>query len=173
MSTSFTVTNHKAFGWQVSQCRLPKGNKYTVNVVADIPRSQAQTITLFTKGRVVGANKDGVTPLLVPVRTAGYTNLGLPLTPAGSYEFEAYEEAEWWCIDYVHNRKQLPDAEVFSLAVGSTTTLSVGTKLLLCVGSVLVNGVHHNAPKAFEVTSEDLVLTAEEQCYGFTFTKER
>ena len=173
MSTSFTVTNHKAFGWRVSQCCLAKGNKYTANVVADIPRSQVQTITLFTKGRVVGVNKDGVTPTLVPVRTAGYTNLDLPVVPAGSYEYEAHEESEWWCIDYVHNRKQLPDAKVFSLAAGGTAALPVGTKLLLCAGSVVVNGAQYSAPKVFDLASGDVVVTAEDQCYGFTFTKVR
>jgi hypothetical protein len=173
MSTSFTVTNHKAFGWRVSQCHLTKGHKYTVSVAADMPKGQVQNLTLFTKGRVVGVNKDGVTPTLVPVRTAGYTNLDLPVVPAGSYEYEAHEESEWWCIDYVHNRKQLPDAKVFSLAAGGAAALPVGTKLLLCAGSVVVNGAQYSAPKVFDLASGDVVVSAEDQCYGFTFTKVR
>jgi len=173
MSASFTVTNHTAFGWNVSRCHLAEGNKYTVTVTADILKSQVQNITLFTKGSVEGTNKDGVTALLVPVRTAGYTNLNIPVVPAGVYEFVAHEESEWWCIDYIHNRKELPDATVFSLAAGDTTVLPVGTKFVLCAGTVLVGGVQYSAPNAFDLISEDLVLEAKEQCYGFAFTKVR
>lgn len=167
MSAQFNYERHKAFGWVVHRKVLAAGERYTVVVAEDTNGDQTGNITLWTKGRIEGAERSTQAPT-VP-RLPGYNTINRGLRVAGTYDYAATEPSEWWCINYVFNRNRLPDVRVFSYAPGEVHSLPVGTKLLLCAGSVSFGETQYDAPAAFEVSSEQATFVAGEQCYGFIF----
>jgi hypothetical protein len=170
MSTQFNYERHKAFGWVVHRKALAAGERYSITVTADTAGAQIGNITLWTKGRIEGTDRSG--QVQIAPRVPGYNNLNRGIAPAGSYDYVATEPSEWWCINYVANRNTLPSVEIFSAAAGEVKALPVGTKLLLCVGSVSFGETQHDAPAAFEISSQQATFVAGEQCYGFIFAEE-
>jgi hypothetical protein len=171
MSTFFDFTKHKVFGWVVHFKKLSAGQKYSVTVTEDIANGSTGNITLWTKGRIVGTDRNGVQA--PPDRVPGMCSLSRTFAPAGTYDYVAAEDSEWWCINYTANRNQLPAVQVFTAAVGEVKNLPVGTKLFLCEGSVSFGETQYDAPAAFEISTEQATFVAGEQCYGFVFEEAR
>jgi hypothetical protein len=167
MNNQFTYDRHKAFGWVVHRKVLAEGESYSITVTEDTDGSRIGNITLWTKGRVEGVDRSG--RVQIELRVPGYNNINRGLVPAGVYDYVAVEASEWWCINYTANRNRLPVVQVFSYAPGEVHPLPVGTKLLLCAGSVSFGETQYDAPAAFEVSSEQATFVAGEQCYGFIF----
>jgi hypothetical protein len=171
MSNQFNYERHKAFGWVIHRKVLAAGERYSISVTEDTDGTQIGNITLWTAGRIEGIDRAG--GVTIAPRVPGYTNLNRGAAPAGSYDYVAVEDSEWWCINHTANRNQLPKVQVFTAAVGELKNLPVGTKLLLCAGSVSFGETQYDAPAAFEISSEQATFVAGEQCYGFVFEEAR
>lgn len=167
MKNQFSYERHNAFGWVVHRKLLAQGENYSVTVTEDTEGSRIGNITLWTKGRIEGTDRSG--QVQVTPRVPGYSNLNRGLVLAGTYDYVATEPSEWWCINYIANRRRLPQVHIFSAASGEVYALPVGTKLLLCAGSVSFGETQYDAPAAFEVSSEQVTFVAGEYSYGFIF----
>lgn len=167
MSETTSFTRYSAFGWVVHHKEIPAGEPYVVNLTKDTDGPGLGNITVITKGRITGVNRS--TGASVPERIPGYTNKDRASLLAGIYDFTAQENSEWWCINQRINGDRLPNVEIFSAAVGQVIELPAGTKLLLCEGGLSVGENQYDAPQAFQVSSEQTVFVAGEQCYGFIF----
>jgi hypothetical protein len=171
MRNQFNYDRHKAFGWVVHRKVLAAGERYTINVTDDTDGSQIGNITLWTKGRIDGVDRSGQVQILP--RVPGYNNINRGPAPAGVYDYVAIEPSEWWCFNYTANRNSLPSVDAFSIAAGEVKVLPVGTKLLLCEGSVSFGEIQYDAPAAFEISSEQAAFVAGQQCYGFIVAEEK
>lgn len=167
MSASVGFTRHTAFGWVVHHKVVSAGGSYAIHLTGDTDGPGLGNITLVTRGLITGANRATGSPVID--RSPGYTNKDRTGLLAGTYDFCAQEDSEWWCINQRTNRGRLPDVDIFSASMGQVIEMPAGTKLLLCEGSLSVGGEHYDAPKAFQVTSQQTVFVAGEQCYGFVF----
>jgi hypothetical protein len=167
MTAGTAFTRYAAFGWVVHHKEIPSGEKYVVNLTRDTDGPGLGNITLVTKGRIAGVNRGTGVP--IADRTPGYTNKDRTGLPAGIYDFTAQENSEWWCINQKTNRNRRPDVGIFAASMGQVVELPVGTKLLLCQGSLSVGDAQYDAPQAFQVSSQQTVFVAGEQCYGFIF----
>jgi hypothetical protein len=167
MSASILFTRYATFGWVVHHKVISAGETYAVHLTKDTDGSGLGNITLVTKGRITGVNR--ATGAAVIDRVPGYTNKDRAGLLAGSYDFTAQENSEWWCINQKTNKDRLPNVDIFSASMGQVVELPVGTKLLLCQGSLSVGDSQYDAPQAFQVSSQQTVFVAGEQCYGFIF----
>jgi hypothetical protein len=167
MSAATAFTRYSAFGWVVHHKEIPAGEPYVVNLTGDTDGPGLGNITVVTKGRITGVNR--ATGAAVIDRVPGYTNKDRTGLLAGIYDFTAQENSEWWCINQKTNKDRLPNVDIFSASMGQVVELPVGTKLLLCQGSLSVGDTQYDAPKAFQVSSQQTVFVAGEQCYGFIF----
>lgn len=167
MSAGTAFTRHSAFGWVVHHKEIPAGESYVVNLTADTDGPGLGNITVVTKGHITGVDRSTGAP--VADRTPGYTNKDRTGLIAGVYDFTAQEDSEWWCINQRTNKNRMPNVDIFSASMGQVVELPVGTKLLLCEGSLSVGDTQYDAPQAFEVTSQRTVFVAGEQSYGFIF----
>lgn len=165
MSAAFEFERHKAFGWVVHRKRLSAGETYSVTVTENMTGDKTGNITLWTKGRITGTDRSGAQQ--VPDRVPGMCSLSRTFAPAGTYDYVAAEDSEWWCFNYTANRNSLPNVEAFSISIGEVASFPVGTKLLLCEGSVSFGDTQYDAPAAFEISSEQATFVAGQQCYGF------
>lgn len=167
MTSTVGFTRHVAFGWIVHHKVISAGDSYVVNLTGDTDGSGLGNITLVTKGLITGVNR--ATGAALPDRVPGYSNKDRIGFRTGIYDFTVQQDAEWWCINQRTNKDILPKTDIFSASMGQVFELPVGTKLLLCEGSLSVGDAQYDAPQAFEVSSQQTVFVAGEQCYGFIF----
>jgi hypothetical protein len=167
MSTAIGFTRYSVFGWVVHHKKIPAGEMYTINLTSNTDGPGLGNITIITKGQITGVNRATGTP--VPTRVPGYSNKYRTGLLAGTYDFTALESSEWWCINQKVNKNQMPDVDIFVAAQGQAVELPVGTKLLLCEGKMSVGDSQYGASKAFQVSSQQTMFVADEQCYGFIF----
>ena len=171
MNTQFRYIRHNVFGWIIHSKNLNAGESYLVNVTENTEASQLGNITLWTKGLIEGRNITGNVQVIP--RTPGYSNINRGTAIAGTYEFTATEASEWWCINYIANKKQLPEVEILYIKKGDSNTYPAGKKIFLCSGSASVNNTLCEAPIALELTSGQQLLTALNTCYGFIFKENK
>lgn len=167
MSAGIAFTRYSVFGWVVHHKVIAANEVYSVTITADTDGSGLGNITLVTKGLITGVNRATAAPVLD--RAAAYTNKDRTGLLAGTYDFTAQQPSEWWCINQRINGNRLPQVDIFSAAMGQILEFPAGTKLFLCEGSLSIGDVEYNAPKAFQVSSQQTVFVAGEQCYGFIF----
>lgn len=167
MSVTVGFSRYKTFGWVVHRKVIAADESYSVTLTANTDGPGLGNITLVTKGRITGVNRATSEPVID--RVPGYTNKDRTGLLAGIYDFTAQENSEWWCINQKTNKDRLPDVEIFAASVGQVVELPVGTKLLLCQGSMSIGDAQYDAPQALVVSSHQTVLVAGEQCYGFIF----
>jgi hypothetical protein len=89
--------------------------------------------------------------------------------PAGTFDFVAQEDSEFWCFSHKVNKDSLPNVRPFFLRANESTDLFVGTKLLLCNGTLNAGTQTFGPGSALDVSTEDLNATANEDCHGFIF----
>lgn len=167
MSTNIGFIRHSAFGWIIHQKIISTGDTYTVKLTSDTDGPNLGNITLVTKGYITGVNR--ATSESVVDRIPGYTNKDRVNLLAGTYDFIAKKDSEWWCINKRINKDKLPNVDIFLASTGQIIELPVNTKLLLCEGSLSVGHIQYDSPQAFEVSSQETVFVAGSQCYGFIF----
>ena len=165
------ITKYKFFGWIVCQLKLAANNSFKVSNAAEIPVEQLDTQTLYTKGRITGVDVNGNT---TPERIPGfYLRDAVSMVPAGEHVYTTQEDSEWWCIDAKLNHAQLPTTQIFRLNNGQSTDLPVGTRVILCEGTLSVGGGTIDAPTAAFINSAPKNVTAVGDCYGYLIDRER
>lgn len=151
--------------------QLAAGRSYKVNnpITIDVQNLSAQT--LFVKGRITGVDANGNS---TPERIPGfYLRDVVSEVPAGFHVYTTQEDSEWWCIDAKLNRAQLPTTQIFRLSNSQSTDLPVGTRLILCEGTLSVGGSTIAAPTAAFISSAPKNVTAVGDCYGYLIDRER
>lgn len=123
--------------------------------------------TLHVKGVITGVQEDG-SPLPVR-RVPDASTMSVTILPPGTYTAE--EDAEWWCINAETNRlnKRAKKTQFFFLKSGASTTLALGTKLLVCGGDLQIDGTVFGSGKAVELVTAPKTAAALSDCYGFLF----
>lgn len=156
---------HTFFDWVIHCITFKVGDQFKVVYTDDTPRTETGNITIYTKG-LLTVSRDGGNVFDIVNRTPGLFSQQLRDAPAGTYTLTALQDSEWWCINYLSNRKQLPKVAPFRLLSGESISLPVPTKLMVCSGSYLVNNSHAAAPACYDVQTNSAMLTAETDCYG-------
>ena len=170
MKQKFDYARYNVFDAVVHQKRVAAGDKYKVIIKENTNSDGFGNISVFTKGRITGVFPDG-SPLLFE-RVPGVHTLDREFIPAGEFTFTAQEDSEWWCINRHLSQNihiTLEKIKIFSLAAGASTTLVVGTKLLLCEGNLQIGNNTFSAGSAVEISSANFDVTATTNCYGFLF----
>lgn len=159
------TTRYSFFDWVIHRITFNAGDYFNVTYTDDTPRAQTGNITLHTKGTLTVERQGGNSFDILP-RVPGMFSQELRDAPGGVYTLSAQNNAEWWCINYLSNRKQLPKVAPFRLLSGNSISLPVPTKLMVCSGSYLVNNNPATAPACYDVQANSAMLTAETDCYG-------
>lgn len=167
MNFNIDFVRHKVFGWVVHHKRISAGSGYTITLTENASSETLGNITLFTKGRITGERRGGGAP--VADRVAGVHNMNRDFIPEGTFDFVAQEDSEFWCFNHGVNKGSLPNVRLFLLKENESAELFVGTKLLLCNGAMSAGAQTFGSGSALDVVTEDLTVTASEDCHGFIF----
>lgn len=131
-----------------------------------LPENSADR-TLQVKGVITGVREDG-SPLPVR-RVPDVSDMSVTVLPPGTYMAE--EDAEWWCVNAEANRlnTRAKKTQFFFLKSGASTTLAVGTKLLVCGGNLQIDDTVFESGRAIELVTAPKTAVALSNCYGFLF----
>lgn len=129
--TNFEFQRKYIFGWVVHVKTLQAGDTYAVKVTGDgnVPSNKTGNITLWTKGLITGVNSS--TGDITLPRTKGYFSLDRDAIPSGEFKFTAEEDSEWVCVNYIANRKTLPNLRVIRCD-SSSVVIPAGSNILFC-----------------------------------------
>lgn len=167
---ALVYTEYSAFGWNVSKVVCPDGHAFLAEPSKAGLRSEGPNITLHTKGRLHCVCLTDSEPVVTP-RVPGTSTLELLPIRVGKFRFTAEGECQWWCFSRFANNLSLPNAQPFSIAAGETRAFDVGTKVFLCDGDAMANGVAVNGPISIHSTSNVISVTAGSAVYGFVFAE--
>lgn len=133
----------RAFGWVVTFRDFPVGSYQTV----DGDSMMTQALTLFTKGRAE-FYLDGVKrgDRMPGILSSEHDVVG----EGGTFEIRYVEPTSRVCIPRVANKGRLPTVKKHMLEKGEM--FSCDGKFLVCLGSVVVNGVEFAEEKTFKTT---------------------
>ena len=87
-------------------------------------------------------------------------------TYKGNYTLECVEETISYCYDPELNMGHDQKFDVFNVEGGAETILSKGSRLLLCEGSISIDGTVFVAPARIHVESGDRLVTVNEHALG-------
>jgi hypothetical protein len=135
---------------------------YTVDAVTS---SDSKTVLMFTEGDFTV--RDKATGEVVAQCNPGWIR-------HGDYEDRlltatANTESVSWCYDPKVNKDYVPEISLFSLKQGESTTLSAGTNLFICKGTLLVNENQFMDPYQIVVKTDNSNAVAVTDVYGLLF----
>ncbi len=162
---------YTVFGWKIHRKTLDAGEKYIAKLPKDVIRERIDNISFWVKGRIEGKHTNPAYTDPIRPRVAGFfTPTDAPeLVLSGTIEFECVEDSEWWCVNYISNRKKLPRMKSLVLKAGETVPLNIGDKLLVCRGSGAVSEKSIPPLTALDVKNEGQILLAITDLYGLYF----
>tara|TARA_R110000796_G_scaffold185521_1_gene302379 strand:- start:414 stop:887 length:474 start_codon:yes stop_codon:yes gene_type:complete len=137
-------------------------NGYTVDTVT---YADSQTVLLFTEGSITV--RDKVTGSVAYECVPGYIKYGDYRN--GLYVSTANAPSVSWCYDPKVNQGYVPPMELVALKTGEAIELPQGTRLFLCSGTLVINGVAHVAPRQISVKSASVTAAATTDVYGLNF----
>lgn len=156
---------HTVFGWKVVHHTMPVGATMVTYAAEPVPRDRSPNRAMYVAGKaeVVGENDKKHTN-----RVAGMFSQERPDYPAGMTTVTAITETEFWCFNYTHNRRALPELTPVRLQAGQTHELNKGDKLFVMKGTAgdLIGPMCYTAPKK-------MTLTADTRLFAFIIAKER
>lgn len=167
----FNFTRYKAFGWILHRKTLKTGEIFHVEVPSSYNPDVGYNISLWTKGLVTGIDRLSGKP--TDRKVPGSSVLDREEVPKSKNEFVAREPSEFWCINYLINRRKLPKVEILKIPAFSSLELPMGSKILFCAGSFTIKGVLYEPPISLEFTSQAQTVYAREDTYGFIFEEPR
>lgn len=166
-----TTTKYKFFSWKLFKVHIPANTVYKIRYSTTMPVESTDNQALYTKGYATSVNEQGE---VQPPRAAGYYMRDvLDVIQAGCYTYTAQEDIEWWCIAAKYNNDELPNSTIMRLQAGETTDLDVGTKLILCEGTLNLPTGQASAPIPIEITTSTTQATAVTDCYGYLIDRYR
>lgn len=161
-----------AFGYFVIRNRIAKNEILNDDLYKNgevLVGSDFNTCWLYTKGLVNQVNIQSGT---VSVRAPGYCNATTKETE-GVWRADFLQDSTVFCVPSQQKNPLDPllidQLQVFVLAAGQSATLTNGTKLSLCQGSLSVNSTTIPELRQIELKNGDRVVTAIEDCYGLIF----
>lgn len=161
-------TPYKAFGYIFIKTEYADGS----NIVVDWPQNR-KWANCLTKGSMVNLTIDdgGSSPLkTLPDFVAGdWHDPDLANQWYGRGSFDVVGETVLWCISDDLNNDYIPEVEKWFLASGQTVNLPVGTKLFMCQGNLSIDGSTKSNPTQIHIKTSETAVTANEDCYGFSF----
>jgi hypothetical protein len=168
VTDAFRFDRATVFGWTLHRKQLAAGEFFMVKVSEDTLPEEADNISLWTKGEIAGQSFDGTRKLESRLPGRFSLDYTAPLRE-GAYIFTAKSDSEWWCINYLINKKRLPKVTPFRLAAGEVAQLMPGTKLMLCSGELQTfKTTLLETPMEISVT-EQIGVLALSQVYGLYF----
>lgn len=153
---------HAAFGYVLIENTYADGETWNSIINEDI-----QCKTFWVEG--LFKNKH------LSLGSEDFQNLeaGRFLQPAdyiqGVFEHTAVGECKVFCFDPRLNKNQNVELTPFLLQSGEQTVLPKGTKLFFCFGDLVLNGEDIVQPTQISVQSNDILVTANSDCYGLLF----
>lgn len=157
---------HRAFGYVVFEYTLAKGATIQMDSSGGA-RAESENRTLCTRGILEIANSDNTDKRY---RYAGDYSQELSDLRAGTFNQTAIEEFSWWCINSKTNNGKLPNLAPFKLSAGSSAELDLGTKLLICSGTLSIKDLSKSKGSTIAIVSSDkIAATANDQVYGLQF----
>jgi hypothetical protein len=85
------------------------------------------------------------------------------------FEHTSVGESKVFCFDPRLNNNQSVELTPFLLKSGEQTVLSKGTKLFFCYGNLSLNGKNIVQPTQISIQSNDVLVIANNDCYGLLF----
>lgn len=153
-----TAQRHAAHGWTITRVSMPTGERYNLIATQTANHSELPITAFYTRGRVAVRNL--TTGDAVSARTPGVLTQQLGVMNAGTHEFLAELDSEWWCFDKRLNAGQLPQLQVMTIPHGASAQLATDTRALLCAGTVTVDGGNRLEPGATLLANAPLTLQA-------------
>lgn len=151
-------TIHAAFGYVVYKNTFEPNEEF----IADTSQPNPATI-FYTVGHISSFDQNGQ---LVLRPEPGSLILAHDALIGVFPSVVSSTGAECICIDPKSNRGYIPDVEVFALTANETASLPQGTKLLLCSGSLNVDGRTFSNVAQIHLKSDDMTVAAVTNCYG-------
>ncbi len=157
-SGEIQVETHSMFGWNIQRHTLPAGSVLVVVALEDVARTSSPNITFHTKGVATCHVNDR----RVVDREPGLFTPERPSYEKGRIKIEAVDDIEYWCINYVLNRRSLPVVTPIRLKAGEDVSLVAGELVFIMRGALDVSNVIGEY-----VPSEDVTATALEDTYAY------
>lgn len=151
-----THTRYDAHGWTTTRVTMPRGEAYSLVLGQDALHSELSITAFYTKGRVLGRNTN--TGAMVLPRTPGVLTQSLGAITAGTYEFRAEEDSEWWCFDKKLNQGQLPLLTRVQMTAGQEANFLPQQRLLLCAGVAETTKRALNVGDTVQLTALDKLI---------------
>lgn len=164
---NIVYTVYKAFDWRIHKAECLAGSSFIVTTSKAGSRTEAANIALYTKGLLVGESITDNLPVLD--RPAGTFSQNLNPIRQGQFKFTAVGDTQWWCINYLSNKNQLPNVLPINIVAGASQLFPVGSKLFLCDGIATVNSQEISIPGCVQGSSSDIEIVASSNVYGFVF----
>ncbi len=154
----------RAFRWVVTFRDFPAGSYQTV----DGDSMMSEALTLFTKGRAE-FYLDGVKrgDRIPGILSSEHDPVGL----GGTFEIRYLVPTTRVCIPAVINNGKLPSVAKIMLSAGDTFEAKANQKLLICLGSIDVQGVTFREESSVQISSETKIIRALETTILLDFTK--
>ena len=162
--TKNSSQNLNCFGWTVQQNIMPAGNSLVVVSRTEVERSNTPNLTFYVGGSATVTNDLTGT---YPDRVSGMFNGTRPNHPAGITKITAVEELEFWCFNWLINKRSLPIVSTFVLQTDETVTPITGQRVFVCKGEL------GNYFAADQFVSDGTTLTAACATYGFYVENDR
>ena len=160
---ALTRKPYAAFGAVLYQNTCAAGDNY----IFDTATPDGACTTLVTAGAALPVNN--VTGESMPLYQVGKFNRQYEYD-SGAFTMNVQQDIEIFCYaPQANNNVIVAPFTVFDLAQDSTATLSVGTKLFLCRGTLDLDGIVLSGPIQISVRTSSKLATAQTQCYGFLF----
>lgn len=169
----------RVFGWIVVQCQLEAGDKPQLEIPVATDIREFDNITMYSAGKVSMSYSDGnpngyrtmLLPGDCPVLDAMTTTKN-PVVPAQTLiTFEALEPSEYWCFNYLLNRRSLPVLERVIMSEEDTMTVT-NKKLFLMNGTMTIGDTQYMGPISIDIANES-VINAVTDCFGVFVAEER
>ena len=125
------IEKFEAFGWQGARHILRPGAA-VVTIARDvIERTSAPNLTFYVRGlaTVTEANGD-----VLDDRVPGMFSGERPDHPKGTFTVRAVEETEFWCFNWIANRRSLPTLTPIRAEDGQVVQLAPEAMVLVCRG---------------------------------------
>lgn len=170
VSTNAVFTKpYTIFGWKIYQHIMPVGSSLVVHSAEEIPRHLVTDVSMYTRGRATTTTvkPDGSTTEY-PDRVPGIYSPERVDHPAGVTTITAVEETEFWCFNWISNRKKLPNLIPIRVKALESLNIAAGGNIFITNGesNLSLSSIYFTA-------QEDVVLTAVTDVYGFIIESER
>jgi hypothetical protein len=145
---------------------LIKNSYADKEIVIGVIKEDIQCTTFWVKGKFENENLETGERCIdfVPgtiYKPADYTT--------GVFKHTVVGDTEVFCYDIRRNNGRDIDLTAFHLPGASETILPVGTKLFLCSGLLSIGNLVVDRPMQIRIENENVLLTANEDCYGLIF----